>query len=56
MEIKIINDIKVLVADEGKGIINKNYIPVDENDEAYKAKEIWLGISDNEDNYQEVDL
>ena len=56
MEIKEINGIRVLVADYGKGIIDKNYVPIDEQDEAYKAKEVWLGVNDSEENYEEVDL
>lgn len=53
MRIELINDITVLFADEGKGIIKKG---TEVTEDTYKSTEMWLGKSDVPENYEEVDL
>lgn len=50
--------IKILQASENKIIVSKKKVKVDENntmDYAIRAKKIYLGANDSEENYMEID-
>lgn len=51
-------ELRILKADDGKIIVSKNKIQIDEKgtmDYAIRAKEVYLGINDDEKNYIEIE-
>ena len=51
-------ELRILKAEDGKIIVSKEKVQVDEKgtmDYATKAKEIYLGVNDSEENYIEIE-
>lgn len=51
-------ELRILKADDGKIIVSKNKIQIDEKgtmDYAIRAKEVYLGKNDDEKNYIEIE-
>nr|DAY42939.1 MAG TPA: hypothetical protein [Caudoviricetes sp.] len=51
-------ELRILKAEDGKIIVSKEKVQVDEKgtmDYAIKAKEIYLGVNDSEENYIEIE-